>query len=89
MSVFQGSENILVSTENQDILMGAIQKPFGSFSFVNTEICHIKVNGGNPIYLAAGQGFDYEHNATLYRNPPLVSSLVIVEADINYQWIGL
>ena len=55
---------------------------FNKFEFVNDQICTIKVNGGDPIYLRANQGFKTE------KGDIQVTSFKVVEANITYNWIG-
>lgn len=51
---------------------------FKKIVFKNVDICTIKVNGSDPIYLAANQGYQTEIGELL------ISKFVIVEADVTY-----
>lgn len=52
-------------------------------SFLNHNLdCRVIINGGNPIFLAAGQGFEMnEIDTPIY-------SFKIVETGISYNWLG-
>ncbi|MFS0776072.1 hypothetical protein ABC255_08710 [Neobacillus sp. 3P2-tot-E-2] len=65
---------------NTDILAGK-NKRYYKFSFNNGADCHIKVNGVR-LFLKAGQGFETDYVDAL------VTSVVIEESGIGYNWIG-
>jgi hypothetical protein len=53
------------------------------FSFSNpNQACHVKINGGSPIYLSASQGFEMDES-----DDP-IESFIIVENGISYNFIG-
>ena len=89
MSAYKGSSDKLTSTELVDILAEATIKPFYVFSFINTEAWHVKINGSDPIFLDAGQGFDLESRPAISEQIPPINSFMIVESGISYQWIGI
>lgn len=55
---------------------------FYKFAFMNDQDCTVIINGGNPIFLRAGQGFSTDYY------DKLIESFVIVEEGIQYNWIG-
>lgn len=52
------------------------------FAFLNNQDCTIKINGGDPIFLRANQGFNMD------RIDQPIKSFVVVEEGITYNWIG-
>jgi hypothetical protein len=53
------------------------------FSFSNpNQSCHVKINGGNPIFLSVSQGFEMDES-----DDP-IESFIIVEQGITYNFIG-
>jgi hypothetical protein len=53
------------------------------FSFSNpNQSCHVKINGGNPIFLSATQGFEMDES-----DDP-IESFIVVEIGISYNFIG-
>jgi hypothetical protein len=86
-SNYLGSSDIQLSSANQEIIplppAGWTGKyNFYKFSFFNEQSVKVKVNGGNPIYLQANQGFNIDQvDAPIY-------SFVIVDAGITFNWIG-
>jgi len=88
----KGSSQILTSTSNMEILP---EKPQGQtynyefyvLSFMNDQACTVKINGSEPIYLRAGQGFNFESKN--YYDNVSITSFVIVEVGINFNWVGL
>jgi hypothetical protein len=66
-----------LSTANLELVPATVQN-LKRIVFKNTELCTIKVNGSNPIYLNAGQGFSTEIGELL------IYSFVVVEANITY-----
>lgn len=88
-----GSKTLNVTTsENEEIIPNApsswsVPLSFSKFSFVNTEECHVILNGNsglngeeNRMYLREMQGLNL--------NDVGVQSLVIVESGVHYNWIG-
>ncbi len=55
---------------------------FTHFYFDNKDECRVKINGSEPIYLEAGDGFQ-----TDYYNTP-IHSFIIVESGVSYKWSG-
>lgn len=53
------------------------------FSLSNpNQSCHVKINGGSPIFLSVSQGFDMDES-----DDP-IESFIIVEQGITYNFIG-
>lgn len=86
-SGYIGSPSIQVSAANQEIIPSppshwTTKYNFYKFSFYNEQSCTVRINGGNPIFLRANQGFNIDlHDAPIW-------SFVIVEPNIHYNWIG-
>ncbi|MED1863213.1 hypothetical protein P4V41_07075 [Fictibacillus nanhaiensis] len=84
---YLGSGSLQVSTANQELVPNppsnwTVKYNLYKFSFDNTNPCSIRINGGSPIHLRGGQGFEVTHvDAPIW-------SFVIVEAGIEYNWIG-
>lgn len=89
-SGYFGSNNLLTSTANQEIIQQ--NKPSGwgdslfptyKISFMNLQDCHIIINNSvAQIYLGANIGFETDSfDKEIY-------SFVIVESDISYFYIG-
>lgn len=83
-----GSSAITTSTANKELVppspAGWVNMKLGfyKFQFRNLQACTVKINGGAPIYLDAEQGFVSDsEDATIY-------NFVIVESEIQYQWVG-
>jgi hypothetical protein len=85
---YLGSPSLETSTANKEVIPNS---PVGwtgrynlyKFSFDNAEqACSVKINGGSPIYLKAGQGFEIQ------KEDAPIWSFVIVEAGVSYNWIG-
>ncbi|MFK7678841.1 hypothetical protein ACI3ER_12425 [Bacillus sp. Wb] len=83
-----GSPSITTSTANKELVPASpaqwvnVKLGFYKFEFRNLQACTVKINGGNPIYLDAEQGFvSGAEDATIY-------NFVIVESGIQYQWVG-
>lgn len=55
---------------------------FYKFSFMNNQSCTVKINNSSEIFLRANQGFVCDY----YDKP--ISSFVILEDGIEYNWIG-
>ena len=55
---------------------------FDKFEFVNDQICTVIVNGSDPIYLRANQGFKTE------KGDMDITSFKVVEGAITYNWLG-
>jgi hypothetical protein len=54
---------------------------FYEFSFYNTQACHVKVNGENVIYLAAGENWAIDSTNTM------IWSFIVIDSGINYTWV--
>jgi hypothetical protein len=83
---YVGTNSIKISTEMDEIMPNPPASwtygySFESFSFINKTACTVKINGSEPIFLDVEQGFE------AHEDEP-VSSFVIVEAGVEYQWIG-
>jgi hypothetical protein len=84
---YLGSPDIMVSAANQEVVPTApvswtLPYQLYKFSFYNTEVCHVSINGGDWIYLKAGQGFNSE------LNDANITSFKIQEAGIHYNFIA-
>jgi hypothetical protein len=83
-----GTDSLKTSTANQECIPSVPVNWTGrynlyKFSFDNADqSCSVKINGGSPIYLKAGQGFEIQ------KEDAPIWSFVIVEAGISYNWIG-
>ena len=80
LSGYTGSEQIITSTENQELVPNGVK--FHKFAFINYQGCRVKINDSNMIFLSAGQGFSAD------QNDPIIKSFVIVDKDIQFNWIG-
>lgn len=86
---YKGSSSILTTSSiNTEICPSkpqgwTISYRFYKFELRNYTSCTIKINGSNEaIYLNAGQGFAIDENdAPIY-------SLIIVESNTQYSWVG-
>jgi hypothetical protein len=84
---YVGSSDLQTSTANMEVVPNApvgwtIGYNLTNFSFYNDQACHVKINGGNQIYLRAGQGLD-----TSDANKP-ITSFVIVESGITFNYFA-
>lgn len=86
-SGFFGSDNQITSTENMDII--ALHKDpswtvFSAYKFTFKPYmdCHVKINGGEPIFLEANQIFSTDYYDASIR------SFVVVEKDVLLTYIG-
>lgn len=87
-SAYVGSPNKLTSTANQEIVQQ--HKPSGwtmamkfyKFSFMNYQDCHVRINGSDPIFLAANQGFE------MNEVDALIKTFEIIDSGIEYSYIG-
>lgn len=84
-SKITGSENILVSTANQDI--AKVKKTgdtyhirFKAFQFFNYTDCTVIVNNNDPIFVPAGFGILIEEFE--------ITSFIIKEKDVKFVWTG-
>lgn len=83
-----GSDSLKTSVAGAEIIPNVPSNWTGKynlykFSFDNAEQpCSVKINGGNQIYLKAGQGFEIQ------KEDAPIWSFVIVEAGIKYNFIG-
>jgi len=83
-----GSATLLTSVGNDEIIpappvswVNAIYH-FYKFVFTNDVACTIKINGGDDIYIAAGQGFKTE------KGDITITSFIVKEANVNYTYLG-
>jgi len=86
-SGYVGTDDIKTSTANQDIVKTEQMNNEGikqlyKFSFLNHSPCHVIINNKEPIFLDEKQGFDMTHV-----DAP-ITSFVIVEEGVEYQFIG-
>jgi hypothetical protein len=85
---FLGSAELETSVANAEILPEAPEAwtndlyTFYKFDFYNDQICTVKINGGDAIYLRAGQGFNSDIGDAD------IISFKIVEDNITYNWFG-
>jgi hypothetical protein len=56
---------------------------FKIFSFINKQDCLVSVNGSDPIFLEALQGFDIDEKF------PAIESFIILQPNIQYQFLGI
>jgi hypothetical protein len=82
-----GSSSLQTSTANQEVIPSPPAGwTFGyfcyKFSFMNDQDCHVKINGGDQIFLRAGQGWQMDQN-----DKP-ISSFIIVDSTITFNWFG-
>lgn len=87
-SGYNGSPALeITTTENQEIIPSSppewtVGYKFYKFSFMNDQDCTVRINGDEPIFLRAYQGFNCN------QHDEGISSFVIVESGINFNWIG-
>lgn len=88
-SGFIGTPSVQTSTANHDVISD-VPNPdphktttvLYKFSFLNQADCSVKINGGDPIFIPANKGWNTEvYDAT-------ITSFVIVESGISYNWAG-
>lgn len=79
-SAFKGSSAKLTSAANEEICKKG--ECYEKFDFYNYQDCTVKINGSAPIFLGAGQGFSTDR----FDEP--IYSFIVVEAGIDYNWIG-
>jgi hypothetical protein len=84
---YMGSSSLQTSTANQEIVPSkpsnwTLGFSFYKFSFDNDQACSVKINGGNPIYLRDGQGFE----CTEIDSP--ITSFIVVDSGISFNWIA-
>lgn len=85
---YLSSDGFVVSAANQQIFpptpsdWTADTYVFKKLSFYNTQKCTVIINEQHTIVLEAGVGFEVS------RDDIPVESFVIVEAGIDYVWIG-
>ena len=81
-----GSSAIQTSVANQEIIPIPVGWTLGyylyKFSLYNDQACTISINGGNPIYLRAGQGLSID------QGDKEITSLKFGESNITYTFIG-
>ncbi|MCY7948992.1 hypothetical protein P8891_11265 [Bacillus atrophaeus] len=86
-SGYIGSPSIETSTSNHEVIPSppsnwTMKYSLYKFSFSNEQECHVSINGGSPIYLRAGQGFQMD-----IKDQPIMS-FKIFEPDIAYNYMG-
>ena len=86
-SEYLGSNNIETSVANQEIIPESpsdwtVKYSLYKLSLINYQDTNIIINGKTSIYLKAEQGFESEIT------DPRIYSFVIVDAGVDYQWIG-
>ena len=64
---YGGSSDIQTSTANLELVITPVEwvgvkMAYTQFSFLNETDCHMKINGSEPIFLRAYQGFNMEVN---------------------------
>jgi hypothetical protein len=86
---YLGSSDLQVSTVNMEVIPDAVALrgwtqgyALYKFEFSNSSACHVKINGGSPIFLKAGQGFSMDEG------DKEITSFVIVESNITFNWAG-
>ena len=76
-----------VSTANQEILPipsgWSFQRMYYELSFLNSEPCTVRINGSSDLI-----PLDAEQGIQVNSNDAKVSSIVIVEAGIDFKWFG-
>ena len=87
MSKYLGSEELQVSTANQEVIPNppadwTIGYFLKVFSFVNFADCTVLVNNESKLFLKAGQGFNASEKLP-------ISSFKVIESGIEYNWIGV
>lgn len=75
-----GSPSIQTSEENQELVPE--KTAFYKFSFEPFSECTVKINGSDPILVRPVRGF------TMNEVDAYINSFVIVEAGIEFAWIG-
>lgn len=83
-----GSQSLQTSTANMEIIPSppdnwTVDYQLNPFSFMNDQDCTVRINGSDPIFLRAKQGFNLDHKYKTIR------SFVIVEPEITFNWIGI
>ncbi|MCP1459664.1 hypothetical protein J3D57_001634 [Bacillus amyloliquefaciens] len=86
-SGYIGSSMLEKSKPNHEVIPSppatwTIKYSFYKFSFSNDQECHVSINGGDPIYLRAGQGFQMD----AHDSP--ITSFKISESGITYNFLG-
>jgi hypothetical protein len=87
-SGYFGSGSLLTSSGNDELIQQ--HKPTGfdsfcayKFNFYNIELCTIKINDSDAIYLKANQGFSSD-----YYDAPIYT-FEIVTKSVQYTYIGM
>ena len=103
---YNGSNNVLTSTVNQQLVPQPIESTdiygspiftspyasrslhgnrvyFSEFYFYNLTDCHVKINGSDSIYLKSNQNFEIDESN------PAVWSFIVVDADVQFSWLGV
>lgn len=94
MREIMGSRELSTSTAMQEVVPNkpdnwSVAMRFIEFSFVNSQDCHVILNGkskldgeDNKIFLRANQGLNISEKDVN------VDSFIIVEDGIEYNWVG-
>lgn len=89
MAGYKGSDNLQTSIANQEIIPNApegwtINYSFYKFQFLNDQNCHIIINGEDPIFIRANQGFAMNN----IDKDSKITSFQVVENNITFNWFG-
>lgn len=84
---YLGSSTLETSTANQELIPEKqIEWTYGykirKLSFINKQSTQIIINSETTLFLDANQGFEMDEN-----DEP-ITSFIVVEAGINFQWIA-
>lgn len=88
MSGFLGSEKPIVSKGMEEIIPDSPKDWTEQYSLVelqvnNQEDCTFLINGETKVFSYAGEGL------YIGKDHPNVTSLIIIEPEINYTWMGV
>jgi hypothetical protein len=86
---YVGSSSIQTSTENLELVETPVDwvnanMKYKQFFFCGESDCTVKINGSDPIFLKGYQPWKVLVDS--YNNLDLISSFIIVEADIPFSW---
>lgn len=88
-----GSKTLSITTEEmQEIIPTApegwtVPVVFNKFSFLNSEECHVILNGDSGLYGEENKIF-LRKNQGLNLKDMRIESFVIVEKGLEYNWVG-
>ena len=82
-----GSEKLMTSKKNEEVIPNppsnwTVPYTLYNFQFKNKQDCTVTINKHRSIFIEAGDGF------TIEANHPPITSFVIKEADVIYNWIA-